>query len=487
MRTLNSEQSDSERRTTLREWIAMGLRQRRLIALTFLTIFASVVLIAAKMPRQYEAQTKILVKRERVDPLVTPEQTTQTILPDFTEQDVNSEVELLRSRDLLEKVAISSGLISQDKLGLYYATRNLDKSLRIEPLKKTKLIRIIYRSETAAQAAKVLETLTNLYLEKHLEVHRPHAALDFFQAQAEEYRKGLANAEYQLAEFGNKNGVGDAQLEKDITVRKLSDFEAGLWQIRAAITETEQRIRALEGERSTTPERLTTSVKTTDNALLLQQLRSTLLNLELKRTELLSKFAPDYRPVQEVEAQIAQTSQALANVDSNQVREETTDRDATHLWLNGELVKARADLSALHGRLLATTQIVGTYRDEVRLLNERAITQEGLVRSAKSAEEKFLLYARKQEEARISDALDRQRIVNVSIAEAPSAIPVPVGPSLSLTIVLAGLLAGFLSGGVALAVDYRAGSFRPDRSGPKKPADLNATVPFEVASEVITK
>ncbi|HYR88193.1 MAG TPA: Wzz/FepE/Etk N-terminal domain-containing protein [Terriglobia bacterium] len=483
MRKQHDEQSDLRGATTLGDWAAIGFRQRRLIAITFLALFTGVLFVSSMMPRQYEAETKILVKRERVDPLVTPEQTTQTVAPDFTEQDVNSEVELLRSRDLLEKVAISSGLVSQDKLGLFYATRNLDRNLTIEPLKKTKLIRITYRSGSTLQSRKVLETLTDLYLQKHLEVHRPPGALEFFQARAEEYRKGLANAEHQLADFGTRNGVVDAQLEKDITVRKLSEFESGLRQTQAVIAETQQRIRALEREKSSTPERLTTAVKTSDNPLLLQQLRSTLLNLELKRTELLSKFAPGYRPVQEVEAQIAQTREALANVSNNQVREETTDRDTTHEWLNGELAKARAELSALEGRMLATTQIVARYSDEARALNETAIAQEDLVRSAKTAEETYLLYARKQEEARISDALDRQRIVNVSIAEAASALPIPVGPGWPLKVLLAGLLAGFVSAGIALAADYRDRSFRtPDESDPQMPVSVGASMPFEVAS-----
>src|SRR2546427_4639833 len=40
------------------------------------------------------------------------------------------------------------------------------------------------------------------------------------------------------------------------------------------------------------------------------------------------------------------------------------------------------------------------------------------IRNVKAAEDNYLLYLRKQEEARISDALDRRQIVNVSIAQA---------------------------------------------------------------------
>lgn len=462
MHQINSSSIDAPQRPSLRDWVAVGFRHSRLIAFTFLAVFAAVVLVTWLMPREFEAELKILVKPERSDPMLTADQPTQTVNPpDFTEQDLNSEVEILKSRDLLEKVAVESGLVSGDRVGMFYATRDLQKKLNVEPLKKTKLIKVTYRSNSRYQAAKVLQTLTDLYLQKHLDVHRPPGALDFFKARTQEYRKGLTAAEQRLAQFGNQNGVASAQLEKEITVHKLNDFESELRQTRAAITESEQRIRALESQKSATPQRLTTQVRTSDNALLLQQMKSTLLTLELKRTELLSKFAPDYRPVQEVEAQIAQTREALANAKT--LREETTDRDTTHEWLTGELAKARAELSALQGRVTATSGIVDTYRKQVRRLNEMEIAQGDLIRSAKTAEQNYLLYSTKQEEARISDALDRQRIVNVAIAE-PAEVPaVPVGPSWPLILVLGGLLAGLVSVGFALAMDYMDRSFRtPD-------------------------
>ena len=56
----------------------------------------------------------------------------------------------------------------------------------------------------------------------------------------------------------------------------------------------------------------------------------------------------------------------------------------------------------------------------------------------KTAEDNYLLYLRKREEARISDALDGKKIVNVTIAEAAT---VPVLPSFHLGWILIGGLA----------------------------------------------
>ncbi len=58
--------------------------------------------------------------------------------------------------------------------------------------------------------------------------------------------------------------------------------------------------------------RMTTVVRNSDNPQLLEQLKSTLLNLELKRTELLTKYEPTYPLVQEVDQQIADAKRAIS-------------------------------------------------------------------------------------------------------------------------------------------------------------------------------
>src|SRR2546425_4122794 len=103
---------------TLRDWAAIGFRQRGVIALSFLLIFGAVFLVTLFTPRQYEAELKILVKGERADPLVTPEKDSIMPRPEVTEQDVNSEVELLKSRDLLEKVVLANGVPPNDSVRL---------------------------------------------------------------------------------------------------------------------------------------------------------------------------------------------------------------------------------------------------------------------------------------------------------------------------------------------------------------------------------
>src|SRR5579862_78461 len=140
---------------TLRDWAAVGFRHGRLVVLTLLLIFGAVVLITVFTPRQYEAELKILVKGERADPLVTPDKDPVMPRPEVTEQDVNSEVELLKSRDLLEKLALTAGVPPNDSVRLNRTIEELEKNVTVEPVKKTKLIIVAYKAASPRQAETV--------------------------------------------------------------------------------------------------------------------------------------------------------------------------------------------------------------------------------------------------------------------------------------------------------------------------------------------
>jgi uncharacterized protein involved in exopolysaccharide biosynthesis len=456
-------------RLTLRDVIAPVFRHRRLVAVSFLGIFLGSIVAAFLLPKQYQAEMKILVKRERVDPTLTAGKTTTVIdsRAEVSEEQVQSEVELLRSRDLLENVVKACGLapsanVQNDRersVGLARAVRDLQKKLQVEPLRKTNLISVTYQSRNPEHAARVLNALSSLYLEKHLAVHRLPGALDFFQRQTERYRSELTTNEEQLIRFDSDSRLVSPQLEKEIMLRKQSEFDAALRETRTDIAETVQRISALEAQVATTSPRVTTLERTSDNPMLEQQLKATLLNLELKHTELLSKFAPEYPLVQEVQKQIAQAQAAIDAAEQSPLHEQATDRDPTYSWLHEELAKNRAQLVTLRARAEALAPVVETYQTKTHILDEKGATQEDIVRTIKAAEQNYLLYLQKQEEARISDALDRNRIVNVAIAEAATVPALPMRSPL-FTLLLGGLLATLLSLGSAYGADYLDPSFR---------------------------
>jgi uncharacterized protein involved in exopolysaccharide biosynthesis len=194
-------------------------------------------------------------------------------------------------------------------------------------------------------------------------------------------------------------------------------------------------------------------VRTADNPELLRALKASLLDLELKKTQLLTKFEPSHRLVQEVEQQIVQAKAAINGEKSDPVRDETTDQSANYEWAKAELQKAQVAMKGLLAREATTGAHLAEYRMQARQLGEDAITQDDLTSSERAAEENYLLYVKKREEARMGDALDEGGIVNVAIAEQPIVPPLPVWPP--VIVIAVGFVAALTSGtGAAFAADY---------------------------------
>jgi uncharacterized protein involved in exopolysaccharide biosynthesis len=466
---------------SLRDIVAPIFRHRRLVVYSLLGMVLSSVLAVIFLPKQYQAEMTILVKRERIDSTVTSNKVSVfEAHPEVTEEQVLSEVELIRSRDLLESVVKECRLAygGEASVPLARAVRDL---LRVEPVKKTNLIGITYQARDPLLAARVLNVLANLYLQKHLEVHRLPGTFDFFQRQTERYRNELATTEKQLVAFDRNVGVVSPALEEEITLRKKSEFESALRQARADLFETGERIHSLEAEISVTSSRTTTQERVSDNPMLLQQMKGTLLTLELKRTELLSKFSPEYLPVREVDKQIVQTRAAIEAAEKTPLHEQTTDRDPTYAWMREELAKDRTQLVAQRARVQALVPVVDSYRAESHSLDEKGATHQDLVRDTKTAEENYLLYSQKEEEARIADALDRNRIVNVAVGEAATVPVLPVHSS-RFILFLGTVLAACFSLGAGFIADYLDPSFRtPQELHNSLNIPVLAAIPREVA------
>jgi len=428
-------------------------------------------LAALVQPAEYQATTKFLIEHQRVDPIVSPDQDARVIRLEVPEEELNSEVELLQDGDVLRQVVLASGLHQRRPLLSYLwwrgneqtriakAVARLRKELQIALVRKTNVIAVTYTSSDPQLAVRVLQALDEAYLQKNLAVHHPPGEFQFFEQQTESYKKNLADAETQLKAFSEQEGGVSPQLARDMTLQKLSEFAATLQQTYADIAATERRIDALEKQSGTTPQRLTTQLRAVDDAQVLQGLKTTLMTLELKRTELLTKYQPTYPLVQEVDKELAETRASIASEEGKPVRDETTDRNPTYAWINEELAKAKADDSGLQARAAAIQATVAKYQGKSHELEQKGIQEQDLLRKVKTEEGNYLLYQHKREEARMTDALDRTRILNVAIAEQPS---MPSLPSNSpWTVLLLGvLLATSVSVAMAFTLEYTNPSFR---------------------------
>jgi uncharacterized protein involved in exopolysaccharide biosynthesis len=463
---------------TVREVAGILFRNKRVVLISFLATFAGVVIAVVLFGTKYQAQTEILVKHQRGDDIVSPNNNTGQPASDDNarEREIDTEVALLESEDLLTEVVKACGLTSSHHhfwsrwfpswggrdSQTAVAVHQLQKQLEVEPLPDSNIIQVRYTSRHPDEAARVLKMLDKLYIAKHVAVYRPAGALNFFEKQTQRYKKELSDAETQLASFNTQQDAPAPEMERDLALKQASDFDGQLQQTRTDIASTEKQIRAIEAELATIPPRIATQQTTAQNAELMANLKSTLQNLEIQRTDLLSKYQPAYRPVKEIEKQIAEVKATIAATEKAPMKQETTDQNQTYQTLQTELTQSRAKLAALRAQAAAMAPVVHTYSRQAILLDQKQIKQQDLLRKIKSAEQNYLLYFNKSQQAEISDALDRKRILNVAVAETATIPSLPVN-SPTILILAGGILALIVSMGSAFGVDYLNPSFRtPD-------------------------
>ena len=459
---------------TLRDLLMVLFRRRRTFVWVAGLVFA-VALLYALSGAKYQANMKILVRRGRAETPVSVAVSAPLDLTrvGITEEELNSEVELLRDQDVLRKVVEQNRSGGRDWFHVLHlgegrvqrverATRRLAQQLSIQRVKRTNLIAISYRAGDAESAANLLQCLAAAYMEKHTAVHRPAGELSFFEKQTEESRRQVEESSRRLLLFTKSQGIVAAAQQRDMAIQKLGELEAGQRQIRIEMAETRQRIVELEQLLTKLPQRTITQVRTSENAELLRSLKASLLDLQLKRTQLLTKFEPNHRLVQEVDQQIGEAEAAIAVESRSPLRDETSDKNVNYEWASSGLQSAQVQWKALQARQAATSEQAAVWRSIAGKLGEDAITQEDLLSARKAAQENYLLYVKKREEARMNDALDERGIVNVAIAEEPVAPALPL--SSVWTVLAMGMAGAVLAGGAAaFAVDYLDPTFRnPD-------------------------
>ena len=459
---------------TLRELAAIFFRQSRLVAATFCCIVALSLLYVLLSPR-YESHFRVLLQHERSDPPVSAQggNAVDFRRSEITEEELNSESALLRDDNLLRRVVATAGLVPANatqenpEREVEQTVRKVASRLEVEPVRRSNLIDVRYRSRNPEKAAKVLTVLASAYLDKHLELQRPSGESAFFNEQAEASGKRLQHAEASLVEFTQTRGVSSAALERDIALQRLGEAEAHYRQITLDQAQNEQRIAALRQQLASFPARSVTQKRWSDNPQLLQQQKARLLELQLRRTELLTRFQPSYALVREVERQIEETRQAIAAEALSPVRDETSDKDPNYEWARMELEKAEVEREALTAGEATAREQIANLRAVARERQSDSVAQQNLVRNAKIEEENYVLYQRKREEARIGDALDVQRILNVTLVEPPLVPSLPVHSMLFYLLLAVGL--GLIA---SVAVAFVADYFDPTIRTPDEAQDL---------------
>ncbi len=428
------------------------MRHRTLFLSVFVSTFLLIAAVVFMLPKKYESEMMILVSSGRADMVISPEDSKNTATPDqLPEIRLGSEIGLLKSRNVMEQVIDKIGAGSPPNaknpspasLAAYRegVIGSLNAHLKIDPVKKSELIAVTYQAKTPEMANKVLTSLSEAYLELHLKAHATPGSFKFFDDQANSYAQKLKAAEQRLLEFRQKNPSNTQPTLPDPLVQREMEAQAALDETQAQEADYARRVESGRAQLSTLNPRIATQTHTNPQTTIISQLTGMLAELQNRRTEMATKFRPDDRMVTQLDKEIADTRATLEAASANSSTDQTTDLNQVRVEAEKSLIASETLLAGLRARQRDLTRVVQDYKGQVIQNAQAGVESERLERELKESEDNYLLYAKKREEARISESLDQQRITDVSLIESPTMPVRPVSPVVSTDLAIGFFLA----------------------------------------------
>ena len=289
-----------------------------------IVIFAVIAVLglaaALTMKTSYPANSSVLVRLGQ-EYVYEPRagDAARGAVPD-SDQLIQSETEILGSAALKQKVIDRLGLAriypalatkyasatpASKKLIIGQAIHALETNTKIETAPGTPIIRISFTSEDPQTAALVLNTLLEEYL-----IYRRTVLTDPTSPALEQQRTAfearLAEADRAYEDFLNNNRIGDFVAEKASLGQLQAQIETQKYQNAAQLRDRIGRLAALDAQLTGVSQEVGLYRDISSAA------SDKLAALKVQREDLLSRYRNDARPVQELDAQIAQLEAGMA-------------------------------------------------------------------------------------------------------------------------------------------------------------------------------
>jgi uncharacterized protein involved in exopolysaccharide biosynthesis len=439
------------------DWMGFVRRRWLLMAVVWILAMACVAVALKYWPREYTSGAKFLVKTARQDLLVGPnESSASSYREGVSEEMLNTELELLRSWDILTQVVnelnLNQPFIDQGKppeIATELATHSLFQTLNASTLRKTNVVQVSYTTRDPELAAAVVQHIADAYLAAHLTMHSSPGTYELFKAQAAEASTDLRSAEEELAMLARTSNLLVLDTQKQEALKMVGDLDTQLNTLNAEMREQQTRARIAELHQARTSQRVSTVRRNVPAQASVEHLHTMIVELTNKRTQALTRYQPTDRLVVEIDKQIADTSAALERAKKMDANEESTDINPSWQALDAERTKAQLAYAGLESRAQQLKLELAEQRARTLQIAEAGPRYEELTRKVAEARSRYDLYAKKEEEARITEVLDRQRISNVVLAQAPVVSRVPSKPNVRLGLVAGAILATVLAMGIA--------------------------------------
>jgi uncharacterized protein involved in exopolysaccharide biosynthesis len=459
------------------------LFRRKAVFLETAGIVLLVVVLATFLwPPIYESNAKILVQDNRAQLLVSPDlqnESTQhpaVITNPVSEADLNSEVELLTSnylvRQAVEGLAGSRDQGASTVVGQFFGFAlgmpdagyrllhdspnlsardawilKLANHLTAWPIKRSQIIEVSFRSHDARWTHDFLTRLVNGYLDYHVRLSQDPQAAHFFDQQAKLLSTRLTDSEEQLRQFEVQTGITSLPEQKQALVNAIAELQMRYNHAVADLASAQRQQATLQKQLRSAPQRIGKEERSVQNNAL-QQIKPEVMKLQAERAELLTRYQPDSKRIAEIDARLAAAQRILEHENHLEVQEVATDLNPVWVTLKSNLDQAETNVASLQADHETYSAQLATAHQQLTDMVNNGLEIERRERRVATDKEAYLAYVRKGEEARAAKELNLSKILNVSIAQAPSEPLQPTLPKVWLNLV-AGLVWALVAGIVA--------------------------------------
>jgi uncharacterized protein involved in exopolysaccharide biosynthesis len=495
-----------------RDLVAVLHRRRTLIMQVFLAGITTVVIGIWLRGPVYRATATLMVTADRAKVAVSPDADTRPTVDRVTDEDLNSEAQLLKSEALIREVlrpyweglppaepknvvfrfvrgAIRVITFPLRVPGLLYRTlhhvepptafddwvEQTATHVGVSPVGRSNLIEISFDASNPSFSAEFVNKLIAQHIERHTRLNQQSEARQFYEKQRELLAQKSAEAEASLRQFYRRENVEPTAEQHTGMRARLAELQLTLANSETELAEGTARVGFLRDEIKNHPKSIATAEHVAESASS-QLIKPKIVDLELQRTQLLSTYAPTSVKVKDLDRQL-QEARRLLKEQKDTTSDTTTSVNPAYQTLEVDLAQTQAQMAAVKARVDTVRSQIADYRTQVAHLDEIAAEQGHLEQQLAAAKEAYGTYAKKEEEARFSSALDESSIVNIAIAERAE-MPTSPEKSKSMIIFAAGTFMSLLAG-VGLA-------FLRDRLDPavKSAAEAHTATGLPILAEV---
>jgi uncharacterized protein involved in exopolysaccharide biosynthesis len=459
-------------------------RHHRLFLYTVAIAIALIMGATLLTRKQYRSEMKYLVQNARSTAVLSSDRSSSSIVNGVTEEQLNSELEILQSEDVLSAVA-DPGWRAEDAKNRpsdevrrhSRKVKDLASHLSVDPIAKEDIMSLSYLAESPKRAYEVLSALSTAYLARHERLRRPTGASSFFVGQTALYEEAWKVAAQKQVEFQQRHELVSVADAEETLERSIAADEELLRGVKLKLSESGASIRGGEGLLEKVSPRQQTQERVVPSEQLLQQLKGSLVGLSNRRVELLNRYNPTDRLVTEVDQQIAQTQDAIRAETSNQNVENTTDVSPSWQQLRTSLFQEQVNQDALRAASAELEEQLNQLRSRLSETQGLEVTFGQLKAQAEEAQSNYKTFVEKRDLARAEDAMDANKILNVTVMETPTFPSTPARPKPMLNLALGIPTALFL--GVAVVYFAETGQM-----GAKPSKDVDEVADYSVLARM---